>query len=983
MHVHFGNPIALALLGCLIPAVLWARKSMAGLGRVRGILALALRLVILILLVLALARTQWSRTEDDMSVMYVLDRSRSIPETESRAMMDYVLRTQNTRERTDTVGMVLFGRNAALERRPTNTDLLREPVAPGNAAEAENGEVMSVQSVVSPDRTNIAAALRLALAAFPASGRKRIVLLSDGNENMGLSAEEAEVARRNGVRIDVRPVAYEYAKEVLIEKVVAPPEVERKASFEVRTVVAAYGPREAVLRLTENGGLIGSERVELKEGRNVFVIQRVLDEPGYYNYEATVESVEDTLYANNKGSAFTMVRGRGRVLLVESDPERGEPLARALVSKGLDVRTLGLDSLPLALGEIIPNDVVILSDVPASALGEPGMRAIELAVKDWGVGLVMVGGENSFGPGGYQDSPVERALPVTMDIKQRRIMPSGALVVILHTCEIPQGNYWAQQVALAALRVLSPSDEYGLLYYDWQGGVKWLFDLQRIRNKDRIAALIQGVSPADMPSFIPAFQAAHKALKASNAAIKHVVVVSDGDPAYPSDAAIQAMVADKITISCVGINPHSPNDTKRMAYISQIGKGRYYEPQSGASLPQIFIKEAATVRRALIFEEDFQPRAALLSEIVKGIESGEYPMLKGYVLTTARPLAEIPLVTHYKDPLLAHWQYGIGRSVAFASDAKSRWAADWVGWDKYGQFWAQVVRWASRSVEDAGIRATTDIADDRARILFDALDKEGRFLNGLGFTGSLITPDRGDTPLNVEQVGPGRYEAVFDADEPGTHYISLRYEDKDGKPRLFSHGLVVPYSREFRELKANERKLKSLAEATHGRVLGDEDNVFERTFEAEPRYADTWPILLLIAVLLFPFDVLVRRVFIDYAALWSKLEALVGTVPVVGRAYRPKVERAPHMTTLLSRKQLTREEFARRHRKFSVGEDEEPAEPVEEPTLGGDLGKPKPEVKPVEAPRPETAGPAIESDDKSYMGRLLRAKKKAQEPDEE
>ena len=606
------------------------------------------------------------------------------------------------------------------------------------------------------------------------------------------------------------------------------------------------------------------------------------------------------------------------------------------------------------------------------------MRAIELAVKDWGVGLVMVGGENSFGPGGYQDSPIERALPVTMDIKQRRIMPSGALVVVLHTCEIAQGNYWGQQIALAALRVLSPSDEYGVLYLDWQGGgVKWLFDLQRIKSKDRMATLIKGVQPGDMPSFIPAFQKAHTSLKRSSASIKHVVVISDGDPTYPSDQAVQAMVADKITISCVGINPHSAGDTKRMAYIAQVGKGRYYEPQSPAALPQIFIKEAATVRRALIFEEPFQPRTALLSEVIKGIQSNEYPQLTGYVLTTARPLAEVPLITHHKDPLLAHWQYGLGRAVAFTSDAKSRWGAQWIGWGKYEQFWAQVVRWVARNVQDAGIRAKTEIKDDRARIVFDALDKDGRFLNGLDFTGALITPDRKEEALRVEQTGPGRYEAFFDVDEPGTHYMSLRYDGKDGKPRLFTHGMVVPYSREYRELKANEPKLAAIAEAAGGRVIAKEDDVFVRTFESEPRYSDTWPILLLVAILLFPFDVLVRRVFIDYRALANKLVPLLGHIPVIGRPYRPKAERAAHMTTLLSRKQLTRAEMARRHKKFEAAEGAEAR--VEEPTLTGEADRAKPDVKPIERPKPEAAGPAIPRDDESYMGRLLRAKRQAKD----
>jgi len=979
MGIHFGNPMALFLLACLIPVVLWARRSIAGLGRVRGPLAVALRMVIVVLAVLALARTQWSRTEDDMSVIYVLDQSLSIPADAQQQAQDYVFESQAQRKADDTVGMVLFGRKAALERRPMPTPLLQTRTASENGE--NQAERLSLQSVVAPERTNIAAGLRLALAAFPASGRKRIVLVSDGNENMDSAADEVDVARRNGVRVDVLPVHYEYSNEVMVEKVVTPAEVERKASFEVRTVVTSYRPAPATLRVQENGGLIASEQVELKEGRNVFVIQRTLPEPGYYSYVATVESPHDTLYANNRGSGFTMVRGRGRVLFVAADPPRAGTIHRALVSQGLDVQLAGLDALPMELGEIIPYDVIILSDVAASSLGEAGMRAVELAVKDWGVGLVMIGGENAFGPGGYQDSPIERALPVTMDIKQRRVMPSGALVVILHTCEIAMGNYWAQQIALAALRVLSPSDEYGILYYDWQGGVKWLFDLQRAQNKSAMAALINSAGPGDMPSFIPAFQMAHASLKKSSASIKHVVVISDGDPAYPQDKEILDMVADGITVSAVGISPHSATDTKRMAYISSIAKGRYYEPQNASALPQIFIKEAATVRRSLIFEETFQPRLALLSEIVKGIESGEYPMLGGYVLTTAKPLSEIPLVTHYKDPLLAHWQYGLGRTVAFTSDAKARWAAEWMGWDKFARFWAQVVRWSARNVQDAGLRVRTEMRDDSARIIVDALDKDGRFMNGIHFTGTMVTPEKNDVPIRLEQTGPGRYEATFDVDEPGTHYMSVRYSDEQGQASLYTHGLVVPYSAEFSELKTDESKLSAMADATGGRVLTPADPVFARTFAAAPRYSETWPLLLLIAVLLVPLDVFARRVFIDYGVLWTKLMMAAAWLPIIGRPYRRRAERPAHISALLSRKKLTRDELDRRARKFApaISPDvaEETAEDASVLTPGAEAHKPK--IAPSVRPELETKGPAITRDDDTYTGRLLRAKRRFRE----
>ena len=962
MSIHFANPQALWLLALVVPIVLWARRSMAGLGTLRRVSALVLRIAIVTLVVLALAGPQWSLPQDDLSVIYVVDQSLSIPPEARAKALDFVLSSQQERRRTDHVGMVVFGRSAALERRPGTGDLLKLP---------DTGERTSVQSVVSPERTGIAEALRLALAAFGPAGRKRIVLVSDGNENVGIAAEEAETARRNGVRIDVWPIAYAHGNEVMVEKVTSPSNADRGATFEVRTVVNAARPQSAKLRLYENGALIGSEEVALKTGRNVFFVERKLPEPGYYSYEATIETEGDTLYANNKAAGFTVVRGRSRVLLADSDPTHAENLASVLRRQGMDVKVVGLEALPLSLGQLIPYDAVILSNVPAGNLGAEGMRAVELAVKDWGVGLVMIGGENAFGPGGYQDSPVERALPVAMDIKQKRIMPSGALVVILHTCEIPQGNYWAQQIATSALNVLSSTDEFGVIYYGYQGGDQWLFPLQRVKDKQRLARLIASVAPGDMGSFIQAFKMAHKALNQSTASVKHVVVISDGDPAYPSDKAVAAMFADGITISTVGVFPHTGTETARLSHVAAIGGGRFYEPTDPASLPRIFIKEAATVRRSLIFEEPFRPTVAMASELTKGIPSDAYPTLEGYVLTEPKRLAEVPLVTPHKDPLLAHWQYGLGRAVAFTSDAKPRWAAQWLAWDRFEAFWAQVVRWVSRSASDAPLRVKTRVTDDRAHVLIDAIDPEGRFLNEIEFTGTLVTADARETSLRVEQTGPGRYEAAFDVGEAGTNYLVLHYTDAEGRRRLHTEGVVVPYSSEYRELQADTGLLARLAETTAGRTLTGDDEVFARDFVATPRYKEMWPTFLLIALLLVPVDVFVRRVFLDYAAIWRRI--------VAAALARQRAKAAPtHVSTLAGAKERARDRLEKRRRRFEPSADAD-APPPKEPGLSAEPTGPKPKIAPTEAPKPTETSPAVERDDQTYTGRLLRAKRKARE----
>ena len=138
---------------------------------------------------------------------------------------------------------------------------------------------------------------------------------------------------------------------------------------------------------------------------------------------------------------------------------------------------------------------------------------------------------------------------------------------------------------------------------------------------------------------------AYDSLVRSNASVKHIVIISDGDPQTPNWALVKKVQKAKITISTICINPHSPRDAKTMQDLARLGGGNFYYPKNYKKLPQIFIKEAATVRKSLIFEEPFSPKTAQYSPVLVGFQNSGYPTLLGYVGTSAKDSADIPLVT--------------------------------------------------------------------------------------------------------------------------------------------------------------------------------------------------------------------------------------------------------------------------------------------------------------------------------------------------
>src|SRR5256884_2630608 len=282
---------------------------------------------------------------------------------------------------------------------------------------------------------------------------------------------------------------------------------------------------------------------------------------------------------------------------------------------------------------------------------------------------------------------------------------------------------------------------------------------------------LAGMSQGDMPSFQGTMGKAHEALKKSSASLKHIIVFSDGDPGAPTPQLMQSIVGDRITVSTVLIAGHAGPDT--MISIAKQGRGRFYPVQSPDDLPQIFIKEAAVILKSAIYEEPFKPQQVSSSELVRGIGAGEYPQLRGYVATSQKSRAETPLLTDKGDPLLAHWQFGLGRAVAFTSDAKAKWAQDWLGWAKYRQFWSQIAKWSLRRLDNADF--TTDVTIDKGEgvISVEAVDEKGNYRNFLNLQSVVVSPKGERQNVRLEQTGPGHYEARFPTKAVGAYLLNL------------------------------------------------------------------------------------------------------------------------------------------------------------------------------------------------------------------
>ncbi len=448
----------------------------------------------------------------------------------------------------------------------------------------------------------------------------------------------------------------------------------------------------------------------------------------------------------------------------------------------------------------------------------------------------------------------------------------------------------AKEAAKAAAELLGPKDQIGVICFDENH--YWVSQLQPASNKGRIADEISGIQVGGGTSLYPPMEEAYQSLVNAVSKLKHVIVLTDGI-SNPGDfeGLAQNMASARITCSTVGVGDGAANDL--LETIARIGQGRHFAATDPASLPQIFAKETLTVSKAAINEQPFIPQVIRPTQALAGIDFESAPFLLGYVMTRPKPTCELILASEQGDPVLAWWRYGLGTTVAFTSDAKSRWAAEWLTWPGYSKFWAQTIRHAMRKNDAKGITVEVVQRARRATVTLDAVDPSGRFLNGADSEITVIDPQLGERKLVLNQTAPGRYVAEFDTPHSGAYHLNLSQRAANGGAVIHqqTRGLTVGYSDELRLRPTNTELLQQIASATGGRFdpKPSEALLDAPSASGSPRLAQQtrplWPELVMLALVLFVLDVALRR--IDMSVWFSSSNSAVTSVVKRAAAKRP------------------------------------------------------------------------------------------------
>ncbi len=884
MSLTLEQPLYLLIALIAAPIAWSALRFFSSMSLARRWSAVVARALLVLLIAGALAGASAVRTSDRLATILVVDVSGSMTEFASefadlgadasaRARRLYPTLRQWTdavardRGADDLLGLVVFDGGALAVATPSPRDEM--------ALEFD----YSVR-----EGTDIAGALRFASTLFPPGARRRLVLISDGNTTGADPSAVARELRASGTRIDVIPVAYRVDREVMIEAVDVPPRAEEDATVAVRVVLSATEATTGTLDLLYEGRPIdingaapgAARRVSLDAGRTIEVIELPLSSERIVHRLEPVftpdDGAADRIAANNRAETFTVTPGSGRVLIVDGTSESGgaggsEPLLATLERAGIEAEAVPPALMPPDLLALQGYDLVVLQSVPIEDVPPLTQQALADYVQTLGGGLVMIGGPGSFGPGGWNESPLEPILPVELDLPDELIAPTAAVAIVLDSSgsmaqAVLGGSRSQQQIAndsaAHAVMTMDANDLICVIEFNSDWRVVW--PMGKNAEPERTAQAIRNIAPGGGTSIAPALGAAFNRIKDVDAPIRHVILLSDGQDANSADVApemARRMADEGISVSTIAVGDDA--DWRTLDAIATAGTGSFYRVVDPNTLVSIFLKEIRVIRQPLIRLGRFTPIALPTgSPVTTGL--GQLPDLRGIVLTQPRddPRVVNALASDDGHPLLAHWFIGRGQAAAFTSDAHD-WAREWVGTEEYARFWTQLARTIARPTGDRSADLTTQVVGDELVIRLDASTESGRPLDMLTVEGLLSRPDGSRADIRLEQVDPGGYELRVPATERGNYVVALSPRMGNRQLPVVVGGATRTTSPEYQQLTSNVGVMRDIAEAADGRLLSLTDpegsGVFDREGMEPMRAASPiWPLLIAIAIGVFLAD---------------------------------------------------------------------------------------------------------------------------------
>lgn len=845
MSLEFARPLLLLLLPAYIALIyLIDRRGGRRSRRIKHRVARVMRCLLTCLCVLALAAPSVVLPGGQQAVWILADASAS-----ARGMQDQMTQSVRTalenKDASVNAGVIAFGGNAMVEK----------PLA-------QDGTYNGVTTAVDAQASDLSSALTLASALLPEDAQGRIVVLSDGATEDVRAAAQQLAAR--GVTVDYQSFSGDALPDAQISQLNVPSRVYQGQSFTVTVQVTANHDTAGTLVLYQNRTPVSSREVTLRRGDNTFTFRDTAADTGVVTYEARLISEGDSCAQNDSMGGYVYVQGAPKLLLVEGRQGEGSEMAAMLSAAAMQYETVLPAQLPYDAEQLRQYDGIVLVNVDYDAADEEQWAALDSAVRVLGRGLTVIGGDSSYALGGYRGSRLEEMLPVTIDVRNKLDLPSLALMLVIDKSgSMSDGMFGttrlelAKEAAMRAAEVLTPNDQVGVIAFD--DAAKWVVSLQKAEDVEAIQNQIGTIRPGGGTAFFTALYEATYALMNAQAQQKHIIFLTDGEAGDTGYLQLcDIMQQNDITLTTVAVGSGADQATLRT--LAQQGGGRAYAANEFDNLPKIFTKETYLVSGSYVQNRTFTP---VITEQSALTDFEGFPQLSGYLAATEKSLATVSLMSDREDPILAWWQYGAGRVVAFMADSRGAWTSEFLQWDQAAAFYGGMAAFTLPGEEREG-QLTTERQGDALRIVYTA--PEGA-QTGLSTSVTALLPDGTQTQLALQESAPGVYEGEIAAAQLGAYALRVEQRDASGElQRVMEGGAVNGYSGEYDLRNQNaESTLPYLSALTGGREITDSAEMLKSTRAVVRARRDlTQPLLWALMVLLL-CDIALRRLSWDVA----------------------------------------------------------------------------------------------------------------------
>ncbi|MBQ8982475.1 MAG: VWA domain-containing protein [Lachnospiraceae bacterium] len=848
MSIEITNPLWLLLIPAVAAGLVLSGRYFRMHNKKRKIKYMIVRGILALLLILTLAGPSFKITTKQITTLFLVDLSDSNSRNLSEAE-DYIRSQIEQMPKKNQVGVVVFGDNVLVDQFVTDKKIFSEFTS----------EPVSTA-------TNLEKAVSTALSIFPEDSAKRLVLITDGLENAGSITKMAGSVTAADVDVKIIKLEQKMEEEVYVSDLTLPEYVHEGDNFQVKVTIQSNVETQAVVSLYSGRNLKGQSTVNLTSGTNQFVFQDVGEKNGTQDYRVMVEALNDTVSMNNEYCAFTQVESNPRILVVEGEAGEGDQLAAILDACGVEYDKITPTGIPEELSELVQYKAVAMVNVNAYDLRQGFLDNLESYVRDYAGGLICTGGDNSFAMGAYQDTPLETVLPVNMFLEGEEKMPTMSVVMVIdHSGSMSAGADrvttatcldLAKQAAIAGAKTMKPQDEVAVLAFD--DTYSWAVPMTSAQNQSQIETGITTITDGGGTSIFPALNAAADELNKSDSQIKHIILLTDGQDYYDQYQQVIKKINDGgITLSSVAIGMES--DQQLLEMLANQCDGRYYYCDVSTGLPKIFEQEIILSGKSYLINEEFVPVITANSELIEGLMSDGVPTLLGYIGSTAKPQATVILQSEDGDPILSTWQFGLGRTIAWNSDASNEWTANWASWDNYVQLWDNMINYvvSNTSVDGDSLEVTQDGNSALITYKTEEFDQSAQVK-------VVCTDTDGNTQeIPLDPIAPGEYQASMTMEELGIYTISLQnYHGEELQSSMIS-AVAMQYSPEYRFDLVSD-SLDAFAAQTDADMITYDANIFEEHMQSVRARANLAIPLLITALVLFMFDIIARRMNIDY-----------------------------------------------------------------------------------------------------------------------